>query len=123
MLIQRATLVILLGIKGMERKRGHFALIAIFLGTPLRNVKIYMTIHQDTSQKGRTMPLSSNLSSGAGNTASNLCPISKTQCEQLLAFLSIGSRFSESHHAATVRASSVACVEGDPGGAFDVISS
>ena len=74
--------------------------------------------------------VSSHLSNGAENFASgsNLCPISKAQCEQLLAFLSsgLGSTFGGdgSHHAANVRASSsVASVEGHSSGTFDVFSS
>ena len=74
--------------------------------------------------------VSSHLSNGAKNFASgsNLCPISKAPCEQLLAFLSSGSGSASggdgSHHAANVRASSsVVGVEVHSGGTFDVFSS
>ena len=40
-----------------------------------------------------------------------------------MAYLTIGFGASDAHHAATVRTSSVAGVEGDPGGVLDVISS
>ena len=74
--------------------------------------------------------VSSYLSNGVENFTSggNLCPISKTQCEQLLAFLNSGSGYASggngSHHVANVRASSsMAGVEGHSGGSFDVFSS
>ena len=74
--------------------------------------------------------VSSHLCNGADNSAStsNLCPISKAQCEQLLAFLSSSSRSVSggdgSHHVANVRAySSVAGVEGHSGGTFEMFSS
>ena len=76
-----------------------------------------------------TNQVSSHLSSGAKNPAiaSNLCPISKAQCEQLLAFLSSGSGFASgangTHHAANVGTSTVAGGEGDSSGTFDVFSS
>ena len=72
----------------------------------------------------------SSLSNGVENFTSggNLCPISKTQCEQFLAFLNSGSgsasRGNGSHHVANVKASSsMAGMEGHSGGSFDVFSS
>ena len=74
--------------------------------------------------------VSSQLSNEAESFTSgrNLCPISKAQCEQLLAFLSSGSGYASrgdgSHHVANVRASSsMAGVKGHYGGTFDVFSS
>ena len=74
--------------------------------------------------------ISSHLSNGVENFTSggNLCPISKTQCEQLLAFLNSGSGSASggngSHHVANVKASSsMAGMEGHSGGSFDVFSS
>ena len=66
--------------------------------------------------------VSSNLRSGAENssTRSNLCPISKAQCEQLLAYLNTGFGVGNAHHATIVRASSVVGVEGNPSGALEV---
>nr|POF20568.1 hypothetical protein CFP56_73347 [Quercus suber] len=56
---------------------------------------------------------------GANNssTGSNLCPISKAQCEQLLAYITASSGGGDVHHAAVVRASSVVGVDGNPDGA------
>ena len=39
------------------------------------------------------------------STTSTQCPISKAQCEHLLAFLSIGTSLGDGHHAANVSAS------------------
>ena len=39
---------------------------------------------------------------------SNQCPISKAQCEQLLAFLNLGAIVSDAHHAASVSTSCIA---------------
>ena len=69
--------------------------------------------------------VSSNLSNGAENPsiASNQCPISKAQCEQLLAYLTTRIGASDAHHVAIVRTSSLASVEGVPSDVLDVISS
>ena len=69
--------------------------------------------------------VSSNLSNGAENPsiASSLCLSSKAQCEQLLAYLTTGFGVGDAHYATTVRASSVVGVEGDLGGALDMVSS
>ena len=51
------------------------------------------------------------------------CPISKAQCEQLLAFLNIGGNLGDGHHATTVSTVITSTsVEGTSGVVFDVAS-
>ena len=53
---------------------------------------------------------------------SNQCPISKVQCEQLLAFLNSGATIGDAHHAASVSTYCIATgVEGAPGSISDLV--
>lgn len=67
-----------------------------------------MDIHLDTSQKGKSNANTNQVSSKPVanvenfSVALNQCPISKAQCEQLLAFLNTGGNLGDGNHVATV---------------------
>ncbi|XP_075655657.1 uncharacterized protein LOC142625816 [Castanea sativa] len=89
--------------------------------------KVYALVLQEESHKtighgGSSASQNDVVAIGADNSSSrsNLCPISKAQCEQLLAYLTTGPGVGDAHHAAIVRASSVASVDCNPSGALEV---
>ena len=71
-----------------------YVLTATCLGTLWRSATNAMGIHLDTSTKASPM-----------SNASIQCPISKAQCEQLLALFNTGADLGDSHHAAFVSTS------------------
>ena len=122
---------ILIGIKEMVRRRGLFAHIAICKGMQLINAINCMGTLLVTSLKGKfgANQASCNSVNGANKAmvVTNQCLISKTQCEQLLAFLNFGSTnsgagFGDASHAASVSSSCMyTSVEGLTSMASDVV--
>ena len=115
----------------MVRKRGLFAHIAICKGIQLINAINCLVTLLVTSLKGKfgANQASCNSVNGADKAivVTNQCPISKTQCEQLLAFLNSGSTnsgasFGDASHVASVSSSCMYTgVEGLIGMASDVV--
>ncbi|KAL4620721.1 hypothetical protein ACB092_06G176100 [Castanea dentata] len=111
--------------KGNEKKERPFCTHCNILGHTIEKCYKLHGYPPEYKPKGKGNAIanrvSSTLSSGADNSSSrsNLCPISKAQCEQLLAYLTTSLGVGDALHVATVRASSVAGVDCNPSGATD----
>ena len=101
-------------LKGMGKRKGLSVLTAIWQGTLLKNATNY-------KPKGKPIANANQASFNSGDgtlITGNQCPISKAQCERLLAFLNsgttrTGTALSDTHHVANA---SISCMATSVGG-------